>query len=138
VVPKGSTAAKRYPAGSDASLTTGWYKDMAVYYFNFFEKALTVTSSGQVPVAGIYVTFNINPNQPNGGPASGFMTEPGSVQTHNVITALPADAGYSPLWAVTVYDNNSFSSVKDVTTAAAAPVLVPNAGNVNCPVVSVQ
>lgn len=138
VVPKGSTAVKRYPAGSDASLATGWYKDMVVYYFTFSEKALTVNSSGQVPVIPIYVSFTINPNQPNGGPASGFKTEPGSSQTHNVISALPADAGYSPLWGVVVYDNMSFASVMDITTATAAPVLVPNAGNVNCPVVNVQ
>lgn len=138
VVPKGSTASMRYPAGSSAGLTTGWYKDMAVYYFNFGEKALSVNASGQVPVAGIFVTFNINPGQPNGGPSSGFKTEAGSSQTHNVITALPSDAGYSPLWAVTAYDNNSFSSVKDLASAMAAPVLVPNAGNVNCPVVNIQ
>jgi len=138
VVPKGSTAAKRLPAGSGAGLTTGWYKDKAVYYFNFFEKALTVNSMGQVPVIPIYVTFTINPNQPNGGPASGFKTEPGTAQTHNVITAIPSDAGYSPLWAVAVYDNASFGSVNNLSTAAAAPLLVPNAGDVNCPVVSIN
>lgn len=137
VVPKGSTATKRLPAGSDASLITGWYKDMVVYYFTFGEKALTVNASGQVPVVPIWVTFNVNPDQPNGGPASGFKTETGSSQTHNVISALPTDAGYSPLWAVVVYDNMSFGSVSNMTTAAAAPVLVPNAGNVNCPVVNV-
>ncbi len=138
VVPKGSTASKRYPAGSDASLTLGWYKDMVVYYFNFAEKALSVNSSGQVPAIPIYVSFTINPGQPNGGPASGFKTETGSNQTHNVITAIPSDAGYSPLWSVAVYDNNSFSTVKDLSTANAAPLLVPNAGNVNCPVVNIQ
>ena len=138
VVPKGSTASKRLPAGSDPGLTTGWYKDEVVYYFNFAEKALTTTSNGQVPVIPIYVSFNINPNQPNGGPGSGFMTEPGSQQTHNVVTAVPSDSFYTPLWAVAVYDNNSFSSVKDETSAMAAPLLVPNAGDVNCPVVSVQ
>jgi len=89
-----------------------------------------------VPVAPIYVTFTINPNQPNGGPGSGFKTEQGSAQTHNVISVLPSDAGYSPLWAVAVYDNNNFGSVKDLATAMAAPLLVPNAGNVNCPVVT--
>ena len=138
VVPKGSTAAKRLPAGSDAGLTTGWYKDEAVYYFNFAEKALVTTSNGQVPVIPIYVSFNINPNQPNGGPGSGFKTEAGSQQTHNVVTALPSDSYYTPLWSVAVYDNNSFSSVKDEASAMAAPLLVPNAGNVNCPVVSIQ
>jgi hypothetical protein len=136
VVPKGSTATKRIPAGSDASLTTGWYRDSVVYYFNFSEAALSVTSSGQVPVAPIYVTFNINPNQPNGGPASGFEAEPGTMQTHNVISVLPSDPGYSPLWAVAVYDDGSFGSVTNLTTAMAAPLLVPDAGNVNCPVTS--
>lgn len=138
VVPKGSTASKRLPAGSGAGLTLGWYKDKVVYYFNFFEKSLTVNASGQVPVIPIYVSFNINPGQPNGGPASGFKTEAGSMQTHNVITAIPSDAFYTPLWSVAVYDNNSFNAVKDVSTATAAPLLVPNAGNVNCPVVNIQ
>jgi len=34
--------------------------------------------------APIYVTFNITPDKPNGGAASGLETEPGSMQTHNV------------------------------------------------------
>jgi hypothetical protein len=138
VVPKGSTATQRYPGSGGAGLTQGWYKDSVVYYFNFLEKALTVTSNGLVPVAPIYVTFNINPNQPNGGPASGFETVPGSVQTHNVISAIPSDPGYSPLWAVAVYNDSSFSTVNNWTSAMAAPLLVPDAGNVNCPVVNLQ
>jgi hypothetical protein len=137
VVPKGSTATKRYTA-EDPGLTQGWYRDSVVNYFNFSEAALTVNSSGQVPVAPIFVTFNINPGQANGGPASGFQMETGSAQTHNVIGAIPGDAGYSPLWAVVVYDNASFNSVKDLATAMMAPVLVPNAGTVNCPVVNIQ
>jgi hypothetical protein len=138
VVPKGSTATKRYSSAESTGLTQGWYKDKVVYYLNFGEKALSVTANGMVPVAPIYVTFTINPNQPGGGPASGFKTETGSTQTHNVISLIPSNAGYSPLWAVTAYDNSSFNMVKDLTTALAAPVLVPNAGNVNCPVVNLQ
>lgn len=137
VVPKGSTATKRF-TNEDAGLTRGWYKDKLVFYFNFSEKALTTTGNGAVPVSPIYVTFNINPGQPNGGPASGFMTEPGTMQTHNVIATIPTDAGYSPLWAVKVYDNASFGNVNNLATASAAPVLVPLAGNVNCPVVYIQ
>lgn len=137
VVPKGSMATKRY-GGGDASLTQGWYKDQVVYYFNFGEKALSVNPNGQVPLSPIDVSFNINPGQTNGGPASGFKTEPGSVQTHNVIGTIPTDAAYSPLWSVAVYDNNSFSTIKDWNTATAAPILVPNAGDVNCPVVNIQ
>jgi hypothetical protein len=138
IVPKGSTASKRYEQSSDPGLTLGWYKDSVVYYFNFFEKTLYVTSNGQVPVAPIDVCFNIDPNQPNGGPASGFKTEPGTMQTHNVISAIPSDPGYSPLWAVAVYDNSAFDNVDNWTTAMAAPLLVPDAGNVNCPAVNIQ
>jgi hypothetical protein len=138
VVPKGSTATKRLNNG-DAGLTRGWYKGKVVYYFNFFEKPLTVNGSGMVPAIPIYVTFSINPNQPNGGPASGFKTESAtSAQTHNVIAAVPSDAGYSPLWTVKVYDNASFGNVSNLTTATAAPLLDPNAGTVNCPVVKIQ
>lgn len=138
IVPKGSTATKRLNNG-DASLTKGWYNSKVVYYFNFFEKPLSVNGSGMVPVIPIYVTFNINPNQAGGGPDSGFKTESTtSAQTHNVLTALPADGGYSPLWLVKVYDNTSFGNVNNVATAAAAPVLVQNAGTVNCPVVNIQ
>lgn len=138
IVPKGSTATKRLNNG-DASLTRGWYKDKVVYYFNFFEKPLMVTGNDMVPAIPIYVSFNINPDQPGGGPESGFKTESAtSDQTHNVVTALPSQAGYSPLWLVKVYDNAEFENVVDLMTADEAPLLVPNAGLVNCPVVGVQ
>ncbi len=54
--------------------------------------ALTTASGGTVPTAPILVTFNIEPSPTNGtsGPPSGFMTEPGTLQTHNVIPVLPA------------------------------------------------
>lgn len=134
VVPKGSTATKRLN-NADASLTRGWYKDKVVYYFNFFEKAITVNANGMVPAIPIYVTFRINPNQPGGGPDSGFKTETGTAQTHNVIVAVPSDAGYTPLWTVKVYDNAAFGNVTNLMTAQQATILDPNAGAVNCPIV---
>ena len=138
VVPKGSTAAKRFLSTEDAGLTKGWYKGKLVFYFNFLEKALSATSGGLVPLSPIYVTFNINPDQPNGGPASGFKMEAGNIQTHNVIGTVPTDGSYSPLWIVKVYDNTAFSSVSNLSTATAATLIVPDAGNVNCPVVHIQ
>jgi len=138
VVPKGSTATKRFLSTEDASLTKGWYKGKLVYYFNFIEKDLTATGAGLVPVSPIYVTFNANPDQPNGGPASGFKAESGGVQTHNVVATIPSDATYSPLWTVKVYDNAAFASVRNLTTAATAPILVQDAGKVNCPVVKIR
>ena len=135
VVPAGSTASLRL-GGESPGLTQGWYRDQIVSYFNFSEATLTLTN-GAIPTAPIYVTFNINPDQPNGGPATGFETEPGSMQTHNVAASVPGQAGYSPLWAVGIYDDADFSSVANLTTAMAATFLAPGP-LVNCPIVSVQ
>jgi hypothetical protein len=136
VVPEGSTAALRVGGGSTA-LVRGWYRDQVVFYFSFEEHALGTTPGDEVPVSPIYVAFNINPDQPGGGPPSGFLTEMGSSQTHNVVATLPGDGGYAPLWSVNIYDNADFDSVDDLTSALAATQLVAGAALVNCPVVSV-
>lgn len=136
IVPNGSTAVKRIGSGS-TGLSKGWYNGKIVTYFTFEEKAL-VPSSGMVPLSPIYVTFNINPDQPNGGPASGFVFEAGSTKTHNVIATIPSDPTYSPLWSVNIYDNANFNSVTNLTTAQSAAILVTGAAKVNCPVVEIQ
>lgn len=133
VVPEGSKASLRVGGGS-AGLVKGWYKDQVVTYFSFEEAPLMGTT---VPSSPIYVTFNVNPDQPGGGPASGFVTEPGGDQTHNVVATLPGDVGYSPLWLVNVYDNAAFSTVKDLPTAMAAPSKAEGVAKVNCPIVQV-
>ncbi len=134
IVPEGSTASLRY-GGADSGLVRGWYADEIVYYFEFGEAALTISGAG-VPLSPIYVTFNINPDQEGGGPPSGFVTEEGSDQTHNVIATLPGDADYSPLWLVNIYDNAEFDNVADLATAEAATILASGAATVNCPVVA--
>jgi hypothetical protein len=141
VVPLGSTADLRF-TDEDPGLTLGWYKDQVIYYFNFSEGDLTTPAPPQghpdVPVADILVTFNINPDQPGGGPPSGFMTEPGTMQTHNVVDSIPGDPDYSPFWDVDVYDNAAFASVSDLASAQAAPLLATGVALVNCPVVWIE
>ncbi len=141
VVPAGSTAMLRYDDG-DTGLIRGWYKDMVVHYFDFSEKILTVTpppeGHPEVPLSDIYVAFNINPDQPGGGPLSGFMTEPGTSQTHNVVETLPEDMDYSPFWDVDVYDNADFHRVYDLVSAQSAMILATGVALVNCPIVSVD
>lgn len=136
IVPDGSTASLRDTGDtSGTALTRGWYEDTVVHYFNFGEKAGGIkASNGMVPTSPIYVTFNDD----SMGPASGFKTEPGTMQTHNVTATLPSDATYSPLWAVIPYPNTEFDKVNDATTAAKAAAGGAVAANVNCPVVSVQ
>lgn len=142
VVPEGSTADLRYGSGESTGLIRGWYKNQVVFYFSFEEKALTVDlpSEGHpnVPLSDIYVSFNINPGETGGGPPSGFMTETGSQQTHNVTETIPADADYSPFWFVNVYDNADFDNVSDLSSAMNATILATGVANVNCPVVSVE
>ncbi|MDX1744586.1 MAG: hypothetical protein R3324_01500 [Halobacteriales archaeon] len=135
IVPDGSSATQRV-GGGDTGLVQGWYRGEIVYYFEFGEASLTATGSGEVPTSPIYVTFNVNPDQEGGGPGSGFMTESGTDQTHNVLATLPGDAGYSPFWEVIVYDNADFDSVADLASAQSATILGPGP-LVNCPVISV-
>ncbi len=136
VVPKGSTAILRYSEENSSDLVRGWYRDQVIYYFDFSEKTLMEAGAGMTPVSPIYVSFNINPGEDGGGPPSGFMTEMGSEQTHNVVATLPEDDAYSPLWNVNIYDNTEFDDVHDLTSAQGATILAPGAALVNCPVVS--
>lgn len=133
VVPAGSTATRRRGGGA-AGLMRGWYRGQVVNYFSFEEAPLTLTA-GAVPVSPIYVTFNVNPDQPSGGPPSGFRTEDGSAQTHNVVGTVPGNPSYSPLWSVNVYDNADFADVGDLASAQAAHILASGVATVNCPVV---
>lgn len=137
VVPDGSTAMLRIGGGNN-SLIRGWYNSMVVTYFSFEEKALTIVGNGQVPVSPIYVAFNINPGQSGGGPPSGFVTETGNDQTHNVAATLPSDSDYSPLWLVNVYDNADFGMVSDLGSAQGATILATGVATPNCPIVSIQ
>ncbi|MGD8496205.1 MAG: hypothetical protein PVF05_08420 [Gemmatimonadales bacterium] len=136
IVPEGSTAGRRLH-GNSPELQRGWYRGQIVYYFRFEERALEATS-GMVPVSPIYVTFAVNPGRPGGGPASGFRTEPGSAQTRNVVQTIPSDAGYSPLWFVSVYDNADFGEVHDLPSALRANILARGVALVNCPIVVVD
>lgn len=137
VVPDGSTATERLDGG-DTGLVRGWYEGTIVRYFHFGEKPAFAVSGVSVPTSPIYVTFNVNPGEENGGPASGFVTEEDEVQTHNVVATLPSDPAYSPLWQVTVYDNADFDAVSDLESAAGANILASGAGTVNCPLVAME
>ncbi len=137
IVPGGSTAVHRLN-GDDTGLHNGWYRNKVVSYFNFSEAPLMVTDDGKVPVSPIYVSFNVNPGDPQGGPPSGFKMVMGTMQTHNVVATLPGDMEYSPLWIVSPYDNMAFQMVTDLDTAMSAKVLARGVATVNCPIFSIE
>lgn len=136
IVPDGSTASLRDSGDtSDTGLTRGWYEGQVVHYFNFGEKTGGLEAAdGMVPTSPIYVTFNDDTT----GPGSGFKTEPGSKQTHNVTATLPNSRAYSPLWDVTPYPSAHFDDVSNAATAVSAAADGSVAAMVNCPIVSVQ
>jgi hypothetical protein len=133
IVPEGSRA--RFGVdGHPAPLRTAWYRGQTARFLEF-EQNLKGDAAGTVPVSPIFVTFVKNPGEPDGGPGSGFKTEAGSKQTHNVIATAPGDPGYSPLWQVSVYDNGAFQLVSDLNSVGRAKILAQNVALVNCPVV---
>lgn len=130
VVPAGSTARAR--PGVDSSAPEAlFYRGHQVFCMAF--DAPLLLDSGLVPTSAIYVAFQRDPGQPGGGPASGFRREPGTQQTHNVLSSLPGDTDYSPLWSVKIYAGIEFDSVRDAESAARAR-LVEQGPLVNCPV----
>ena len=123
VVPAGSTAKLRYTSESSA-LQRGWYRDKVVNYFSFDEHALmTATGGGRADGAHPRgLQHRPGSEQRDERTPSGFVTELGTMQTHNVISVLPATPAYSPLWTVSAYKSASFSAVDNWTTASQAPV----------------
>jgi hypothetical protein len=133
VVPEGSHA-RHGIDGHPAPLRTAWYRGQTARFLAF-EQDLKGDAAGTVPVSPIFVTFVKNPGEPGGGPGSGFKTEGGSTQTHNVVATVPGEPGYSPLWQVSVYDNGAFSLVSDLTSVGRTKILAQNVALVNCPIV---
>ena len=134
VVPDKSVARQRLN-GESTELQRAWCRGQVAKFFSFDEAPLSGTS---VPLSPIYVSFNINPGQPNGDLASGFRTEPNSEQTHNIPATLPGDKGYSPLWLRVVYDNADWPSVHDLATALKAKVIPAKVLTPNCPIVFIE
>jgi hypothetical protein len=133
IVPEGSHA-RHGIDGHPAPLLTAWYHGQTVRFLAF-EQDLKGDAAATVPVSPIFVTFVKNPGEPGGGPGSGFRTEGGSMQTHNVVATVPGEPGYSPLWQVSVYDNDAFQNVSDLASVGRAKILAQNVALVNCPIV---
>lgn len=134
VVPPGSTARERL-SGAPTETTPAWYRGWPVDVLRFDEGPLTAAPGGPTPTSPIFPTFNINPDQPGGGPPSGFRLEADGVQTHTIASSLPGDLDYSALWSASPYDNAAFDVVRDLTTLGQARIIARDVMLVNCPVV---
>ena len=114
IVPDGSTARLRFDPTDATGLHDGWYRDRVVRYLLFEnpESRATAEFGGQDISAPVMYAFFDNDRDPTGG----FATdETGS--THNVVTRLPEQEGYSPLWALRVFKLSVFDRVMSVGSA---------------------
>jgi hypothetical protein len=142
VVPPGSSAVLRN-RGADSTLALAWYQGEIASAFTFEDRVPSQSSDDYgdraVDISDLYVTYNVNPGAPGGGPASGVRTEPDSDQTHNVAETLPGDSHYSPLWMLITYDAAAFDRVDSEASADEAPVVAgARSPLLNGPIVSVD
>jgi hypothetical protein len=114
VVPDGSVAAKRFSADVPTGLQDGWYREQIVKYLLFENPAseVTIGFSGNSLGTPIMYAFLQNDRDASGG----FATDSDG-RTHNVVSLLPGQEGYSPLWALTLFVLEAFDRVTDVPTA---------------------
>ena len=114
MVPDGSVAAKRFSADVPAGLQDGWYREQIVKYLLFENptSAVKIAFSGNSLGTPIMYAFLQNDRDASGG----FATDSDGL-THNVVTLLPGQEGYSPLWALTLFILEAFDRVADVPSA---------------------
>ena len=114
MVPDGSTANLRFDPTDAVGLHDGWYRDQIVRYLLFEnpDSRATVELGGQEISAPVMYAFFDN----NRDPTDGFATD-ATGSTHNVVTRLPQQEGYSPLWALRVFKLTVFDRVLSVGSA---------------------
>jgi len=137
IVPDGSTASRRFDPTDATGLHDGWYRDQVVRYLLFEnpDSRATAEFGGQEISAAVMYAFFDNDTDP----MDGFATdETGS--THNVVTRLPEQEGYSPLRVLRVFKLRVFDRVMSVGSAQDNDrednvVLLPEVLIINAPIV---
>jgi hypothetical protein len=130
VVPEGSKARTRRHRESPDPDPLG-YRGAQIFCMTFDDPLFL--DGNMMPTSPIYVAFQRDPDQPGGGPSSGFRHEPGTEQTHNVVFSVPGDTAYSPLWDVQIYAGRDFDKVRDADSALRAR-WIARGPLVNCPI----
>ena len=130
VVPAGSKARTRLHRESPDPDPLG-YRGAQIFCMTFDDPLFL--DGDMMPTSPIYVAFQRDPDQPGGGPGSGFRREKGSEQTHNVVFSVPGDTAYSPLWDVQIYAGRDFEAVHDADSALRAR-WIAKGPLVNCPI----
>lgn len=114
-VPLGSRATKRFDPTTSTAALDGWYNGQIVKYLQFENPQSTARvdfGSGQINTPQMYAFFDNNRDEKDG-----FALDPISLGTHNIVTRLPGEEGYSPLWVLQVFTLAAFDRVVDLASA---------------------
>lgn len=114
MAPAGSRATRRYGASDPTVLQSGWFRDQIVRYLLFEgpeSSAQVAYESGEISAPLMYAFLENDRDV-----SDGFAVD-GDGNTHNVVTRLPGQEGYAPLWAVRVFLLKVFDRVVNVATA---------------------
>lgn len=115
MVPLGSSARLRIDAGARRSSFDGWYDGRIVKYLQFENPQSSAQidfGAGQINTPQMYAFFDNNRDE-----RDGFAEDLQGATTHNVVTRLPGDEGYSPLWVLQIFTIDAFSRVFDLASA---------------------
>ena len=115
MVPLGSSASLRYAPSTPRRPQDGWYRGQIVKYLVFESPQSVATvdfGSGQVNTPQMYAFLNNNRDE-----RDGFALDLEGVSTHNVVTRLPGEEGYSPLWILQIFNINVFERVFDLASS---------------------
>ena len=115
MVPDGSKAKLRFDPAIPSELLDGWYDGKIVKYMLFEHPASIATvdfSSGEINTPQMYAFFANNRDEKDG-----FELNVETGSTHNVVTRLPGEEGYSPLWVLQVFTLAAFDRLQDLASA---------------------
>jgi len=115
MVPLGSSADLRYDSNTPRRLQDGWYRGQIVKYLVFESPQSVATvdfGTGQVNTPQMYAFLENNRDE-----RGGFALDLEGVSTHNVVTRLPGEEGYSPLWVLQIFKIDIFERVFDLASS---------------------
>lgn len=115
MVPLGSSANLRYDPNTPRGVQDGWYREQIVKYLVFEipqSVAMVDFGTGQVNTPQMYAFLDNNRDE-----RDGFALDLEGVSTHNVVTRLPGEEGYSPLWVLQIFKVDVFERVFDLASS---------------------
>ena len=142
MVPAGSRASRRFDPQMPADPQDGWYRGQVVKYLLFENPSSTAQvafGENEINTPQMYGFFENDKDE-----IESFAVDPETGDTHNVVTSLPGEEGYSPLWVLQILKLAVFEETLDVASALDLSrneenlLVLPELLYINGPIVGVE